>query len=754
MPYDLANISHDGPGGTYSDELTITLSMDDRGLNHTPRGLAFSVASITGSAAPAPGPGVTYDRQKHEIICLWDFDDPDDATPLYALNMPNAWKNRNIAYGHYVGHVYHDGGARTVSCYAYEPATRRFGYAEISVPSIQTADEFYPGTQTIIFNPGGTADVSAYSTATEITTDWSAVRSARNALGASTYARILLASHVETDEVLKTNADNWVNFFLAPLDPDAALPVLNGPTDPQGGVSPHFGLGDRIFVNQDNTCEQLLLSLVKLVGAWDSTTETGIPTEPFHHYQSAGSDGYAAMLDRCEVDGFDQVRLMRFATAETGLGFINECKFTNWHDFAFVSTAGSDLCVIAADASQHIDALSGGPKDGLHTNHGPFRDYGALNLYLGVTALYTRTGWFSGTGGWSDVQHALRINTNGAVGTHVNVDRLAAEGAIAMAEQNNTGVAMNAIFDKVQVAIGSRQPEYDAWNIRHGGVTARNILNVKLDVPSFQHGLATWFKFDSTATSTEAKASPMRFHNITNLDLRVEANTNGGDGSPALYDDNGDAFSDIVFSNTVTHEPYRDTPVVPDAPIDMTTAFSGFVARDKGPRFNFQHESGQFASDVADDEYFDIPFSELKQTIGPYTTDDGAATDETYWLTNLGEKSALSHNASVGWTSTTYAHREVAGEIEVEVTASALRIWNRSGGTWPSGDYWHFRADRSAVIPGFNSQYDCTGMTVPLPVPQTGSAALADGDTGEYAYDDILLAELPVSGRARGAVQP
>ena len=747
MPYDL-NFTFNIASGSYSDELTLTLARQEIGVNAAPFGIWFECTSVSGCAAAGPAGGAVYDPQFHDIVYVWDFGDAANAVPATALNLPDAWKDVNRACGRRVAHVFNDPGTYTVTCHAYEPATRRFGSKTISV-TIGDPATVFPASRTIIFNPAA-IPLSGYGiTGYTETSTWAATIAARNAIAAQT-ARILIAPGVILDLAAEGSAwhlayqRTWKNIRIGALDPAGARPVIRTFWEKKHGVAPYYGTADCLIFDDRHDASECLLYGLDCRSYWNSTEQRGKATRPFGGTRSAGGTDFAFVLHRCAFDGFDVVAPHDPAAGETLYYICSDTSVTNWRDYGLHAPSHVQAAFIAVSAAHNVDALSGGPKNWVTNRHGPLRDFGADDLFISVCDFFTRTGWFPGTNNYADVQHALRINTNGNLGIRASIDRLAAEGAIAMAEQNNTGVAVNIVFDKVLVAIGARQPEYHGWNIRHGGVTVRNVLNVKLDVPSFQHGLASWFELQGSASSAEALAAPMQGYDCTSVDLRGEASASGA-GSPLQWNDEDDDFADVTFENNILHEPNRAPAVIPDGPVDTATVLAGWAARDKGPRFGFRAVEGTLATAVAPGNAMpEIPYSAIGQSTVPYGTDGSAATDRTYWEANLGPGTTIMTN---------YHYSAEFGELSVTLSDTGVTITNTSPYSWAAGSF-ALRLDRPAAVPGFDPQYDCTGMTVPLARPQTGtpdSAAIDDGDVGPSAYDDLLGAERPASGNERGA---
>ena len=84
------------------------------GENVAPYGVYFE-ALVIGDPVGGPQPPQVYNPRLHELTYVWDFDDPGDAAPRVALNMPEPWKDRNTAYGFQTAHVFrNDTGADKV----------------------------------------------------------------------------------------------------------------------------------------------------------------------------------------------------------------------------------------------------------------------------------------------------------------------------------------------------------------------------------------------------------------------------------------------------------------------------------------------------------------------------------------------------------------------------------------------------------------------------------------------------------------
>ena len=189
---------------------------------------------MSGGLAPEIGAGEVYDPHYHRTDYEWDFGDAANAMPSIALNIPNRWKDTNRAKGKRVIDVDRDPGTYTVTRYAYEPASRRFGSQTVQV-TIGDPAVVFSGIKTVIYDPdvyyadAAAVTAAGYDGAT-LSRTWSGALSARTALGSSSYGRILMApgsnkTYVKGEASISMGAVNWRNFRLEFSEP-------NNPTRP------------------------------------------------------------------------------------------------------------------------------------------------------------------------------------------------------------------------------------------------------------------------------------------------------------------------------------------------------------------------------------------------------------------------------------------------------------------------------------------------------------------------------------------
>lgn len=699
--------------------------------------------NIAGMAAQdGADPGEVYDPSFHEITFVWTLTRPVGASGTFGptLNMPTAWNNRNLAYGKRVAFVLDEPGSYTLNLWCVD-ANGKTAAASTSF-TVQDPDSVFTGTRTILYDPTGTGDPSNYPSA-DVQTTWTGVKSARTTLGATT-ARILVKRGEQVDgEEIANFGSSVSNIRIGPWG-TGADPILG----PRG-----VDAGYLITENGDGGNDELVIYGIKFQGGWDSATETGVPELPFRLVRnSTRTDPYFQLIHNCTFDGM--VACWASAIGTGGNNFeartcYSECTITNWRDYGLFIADGGDpagdnrLAILGCSIQQDENALSGGSKNGLYNTHGCIRTTGMQNTYISGCSLFSRSGW-SPLGSVTADNGALRLNTQANEGHNYVIDRVAIEGMVRVQDaEGNNDKAGNYLFDKVIQTLGSRN--YDpVFSVAFGGTTIRNYLGVMLNKPA-AHGavMGEFISAENDGLDATNVASPVRVYNSTFLDLRNDANSDSKVPDAVAFSN----FSAGTEANNVIHAPNRTSTVVADAPIDLTTS-AGPVPEHKGQRYNFLHEEGTLASDVADGATLSIPYSQIKDTLyNPTDTDDGTATDQAYWTAISGTDTL--HVIRVNDTG----YHAQQGDISVSFAdATNVVITNTSGVTWSSGAGWVLRLDRTTNLPAFESAQSSVGETVPTGRPQSGSAAIGDGDTGLKAYDDLLLAERPSSGNDRGAL--
>ena len=589
-----------------------------------------------------------------------------------------------------------------------------------------------------------------------ITTDWGDVIAARNSRSDEN-CRILIAPGVVLrDTILHRNEPSrWVNIRIGAMDP-TDRPTIRA-VDVQTGEASEI-ISDRLLDNRE-----LVLHDLNFEGPWDATTENGRIFFPFTCQKGSTYSGkFTSLYHRCDFDGFDSLQgCTATGAAQDTYNIFNEIDVTNWRNYGIFN--GGDRpksAVIGSALHQHIDALSGGLKNGMHNNHGPLRDSESQYLYVSVCDLFSRNGWSTGGAGHAGYnvtadQPAIRINTNGALDYFSYNDRVVCEGDIGLEEQNsnNIDVPGNHVFDTFLQILG---PRATGSIVRYGGTTFRNALCLLTNVPWANGGaLSHPFLFSNTDGAPDNDEG-IEVYNFTLVDLRSDANANNG--TLALYRGpnevlgSGTDFVNLTVENNVIVQPNRTGVNRDDEPLDLVTPFAGVVTRHKGPRWGFESHEEDLATTISGSGgTLVLTYTQITDTrANRGGVLDGSPTSQAYWLEIEGID--VQHRVRINGSDSTTYHAD-RGDIAVAFNPTDITITNNSGEDWNAGDNLRLHLDRASLQEDFNPTFDGSGVAIPTATPLTGSDAIGSGDAGKYAYHDILLRERPAADRDRGARQ-
>lgn len=132
----------------------ISISLRRPDLSYAPESIEFEV-NYSGASfdTPTTAIGVTgYDQRFHDLDIVWSFGDV--GTFDYLVNVPNEWKNKNVAYGAYAAHCFSTAGTYTATVAVMEPSSGKFATATVDV-TIADPDVVFAGTDTLCIYPTG-----------------------------------------------------------------------------------------------------------------------------------------------------------------------------------------------------------------------------------------------------------------------------------------------------------------------------------------------------------------------------------------------------------------------------------------------------------------------------------------------------------------------------------------------------------------------------------------------------------------------
>lgn len=158
LPIETVTNPNWGSSDTPSGE-PISIILERSLIRNAPDSVGFSVdLSASLFDTPAPSSSIVYDRQFHELEYYWTFGEP--GTWSAPINTPDAWKNRDFAYGPFVRHLYRASGTYTATVMVVEPSSGKMATATIDIV-VEDSNVVFAGNKTICINNIGDNDFSA-----------------------------------------------------------------------------------------------------------------------------------------------------------------------------------------------------------------------------------------------------------------------------------------------------------------------------------------------------------------------------------------------------------------------------------------------------------------------------------------------------------------------------------------------------------------------------------------------------------------
>lgn len=700
--------------------------------------------------------GNVWDPAQTHLTHIWTF--PDEGyTHLVTPNIPDAWKDRTVAYGRKVNFVFTTPGAKTVSCFVfdeegnYATATYTFNNSGGDAAEIQDPDTFFSGNKTICFSQDG--NFTAAPTGSDNLTTIGAIgnRLVTRANGGDTFCRVLLRRG-EVYENLGSIANSsggpvrgvYYGCYGNPSDPPPKVKVTSG------GAMFNFG---------GNLNRYAVLSDIDMEGGWDSTREIGYTTG---WTTGVGGAWYApclVLLHRVRISGFDSAGIMH-REGGTSNRVLHDVDITNWHSYAFFITEANGAIrpvgMINCDFHQHVDALTGinqGTSRQEPTNFGnlhSFRWSNAQTTYISRTSFFGRNKW--STSSPADyistpptaAPEGIRFGTVNAppvLNFHV-FERVHFECGFQLAQNGNNGPTTNGhknmVFDKILQS--GTWLENSTISTVYEAVEFRNIYTYLSDITARNSSDVTSSFFGYEGTPTTVGAGPVRAYNVTVLNNRQL----GGLVGFGSLDPNYIAGSTI--ENCIVAAPNR-TPAIGADLLLGTDPIPGVTLRHKGNKWNFcpiggdiQGSKGNFGGPILVGSVRELgPGNVLngEWVVLDYPDYTGRNNGDGFLVTKeiLEGNSTHFHQVSVNtfpdkrMSPTSAAANFPGGNgkivVDLDRNPGQISVQNNSGGTWAAdGEFW-LLLDLSDYLMDFVPNTGHFGQGVPLPRPAAGSSALS-----------------------------
>ena len=697
-----------------------------------PAGVWLDASGVSGFGVSGPGAGETYDPRYHEITYIWDTD--DSGVWSSPVNLPTEWNDKSKATGPRVCHTFDVPGTYSPSVWAIDDAGNT-GLDSVPAITVQDPDNVYTGASTIVFsNQGGETWAGAPSGAVQVTSI-SGLQSA--IFSSSGPTRILFKRGQTIDDVylnIQTKEIEYIGAWGT-----GARPILKAQKYVSAPASWMFS-----YLNNSNI-EQIVVTDLDMRSTWKPHGEVGWHGHPFW-FVGIARDNVHITIHNTSFDGFGAV-FTGIADGRPGTVIVSNSDVNNWKDYGFFVHRNSNAdfrhgwvgcCVAQNPASLHGTSYQTWEVDG--NTHGPIRFEAIGQTYIGSTDLFSCTGWSQIMPDLA-VQPCLRINTfsDYCDAFTANIERCVMEGGyhvINMAGENGGRLEYpgNYLLDKL-VLIGTAKSASASNSgifvlAAFGGTTIRNVYGVLPNV-AHHHDLgntsANAISFFQDNPSGGNEDEPVAVYNCTFLNLRDAANDPGFAWTATVHDSH---FNNLTIENNVVHAPDLDTPVDADAPL-LSGSMAVIAPRFAGSLVGPDPINGALGSSVGHNSHFAVGYP--------------SGTNQAYWQAI--EATDVLHHLTIG-TSNYWADN---GDFDVDFTQSSeVRIFNRTGSTWGSGGAFEVRLDQTSAfsVPSTLSN----PSTIPLPRPDTGSAAINSGDVGRKAYDDLLGSVRPATGNERGAL--
>lgn len=682
-----------------------------------PSSIWFEAIELAGFGVSGPGPGETYDPSFHEITYVWEFDDVGgfDAD----VNIPEAWNDRNIAYGKRAAHVFRAPGTYQVRLWAVDQEGRT-GEATTTI-TVANPETAYPGGRTICYDSSGNF-TGAPAGAQQVTSPGSL----ESAVGNLTQSgRVLFRRG--SDQLLS------VNFNGATYDQNIRFGAFGSGARPI--LRPPFA--ETIFsMGQNAGIKDVSYESLDIRGRWDPTTESGSPEDKAFSVLGRNVVELTTTIHDCRFTGLSTIDVSSIK-ALPFTSIVSDSVIEDWCLYGFFSNRQNDgvndnsrIALIGTAIQQNPDACNGADTGGFHgiqNQNGPFRYSSARKILLRSSYFFSNASWTVGS------QPTMRMMTGHSGGCSAIADRVAFEGgSIVLSIQATPNVPGNFLFDKILV-VGTADT-INFVRIGAGGTTLRNAFMWHPDAPNIGYGAGPSEYINNTGGGSDAEnlVTPVALHNISVLDELS--------GSSRVFSDLDTDFVNFTQENNLTHAPNKTTPVIGAAPLETSATLAGFTPRYTGRRDSIsrpQVETGSQTSAGAS-----LTFS--------YPTGPSG-----------GSMSAADFNASGGHfmrnlTNGDYHYLE-RGDISISLGGS-ITVTNTSGSAMPAGDY--------RLVLEYNGNVTDTQYASPTPSPLmrpvSGSAAYRTAANGFVSLHDFfgqMRPGFPVSGSgpetaSRGAFEP
>lgn len=484
---------------------------------------AVDVDSLTGISQSAPVAPAVRDERLHQLDFVWSFDDP--GTFNNADMCQTRHQDSNFADTPKAAHAFLTGGTYTVTCTVTDPATDATGILTIEV-TVGDEDDLYPGSQTIVVDPGATGIAASYPGCQSMTIQ-NAINYVRNTAPATSPTRIILANgvtHSPTNTTMGSSTNQCPTFFIRAHDVNGTKPVLYRAAS--------------VILNDLNGIpnRNVLFQGIEFDSDYDPPTRTPQGVTPAVNLQAAPNSPQQVALIGCNIRQHQMLFQMNGGTTVTHRIHVWDCDFQGWDYYAIF---GSAEIVTITGSKIHQDPASwyGDPRD--ENIYGCGRYPAVDNLLFHASSFHCRL--------TIDRRNpCLRFfPAEEAVGCYASMSGCWAEGGTQIVssgvEAGDLAHAANMIF-QCNYFMGSFETNAMA-NVSRGGQTWRsNIFNF----PNVVQPKETFDNFINISTEDVP---------VGELDEGIvfHGNTFIANGKAATANNGFDGFTNVAFENNARH---------------------------------------------------------------------------------------------------------------------------------------------------------------------------------------------------------
>ena len=742
------NVPAWGGGGSGG---TITIQTHRSEMLCAPDSVRFWVdLSAADFDTPGPTGGEIYDARLHDLIYLWDMGDTV-TTWEKPVNVLTAWKNRNVAKGPFVMHMYPEPGTYSPSVLVIEPSSGKTATATLSGGNAITVldpDDVYPGTATICVNPVGDDDWTGEPTgAAHVNIDYFDFADSywQSRLGGAA-KRWLFKRGCSFDARIQIGSSTKRGVYFGSYGPHADNPTIsqgdyNDPDDIIDNMVP-FLIGAYEQQGDESVLADLRVSRIDGLGTYNPvTTRSDYRVAKGKTAVWMISKGHANLImSGCDFSGLQGSFLycaMSSVAAKENSIHLDDCSMTAFGGqyplFGGATTNVKSGSAVTGCRFVQTPGAVGSEVQREGSSRAIIRANSPHRYHMRGCDFYHTDQW----------QHCVKVpETPVENGVLVNIHSCSFEGGNGALVFNGnyadtasaSAMVHNIVVDGVAVlANHSSQQPFCALCT---GLTIRNSLLVIPSVSRQDEAPIGFIRIISRGTFDPVIIgdAPIRIYNNTMRNDKTTAQCTyfGSFEKPVFVLHNhgggyGAEFTNIVQSNNVEHHPNLDTPDTVFAPLSSTALWA---SRDLGYRNTHPWGNVEYPmlATWANGATRTFPY------IAPYAHGTMATLTAADFAGSNGKEQVM-----VGTSGAFATYTLADGEIEVTYGASNISVTNTSGVNWVANGtnalIVHFDMGSTApistdTVPPAGSWKD----SKPLP----GSAALGAATTGNVSYMDIL----------------